>query len=85
MSVLTDYWNVLSDPGHTLAEITYDIIVWVVLTKIWQSRIKVWIRREHREIDAEHGHLHVDEAEVIWLDDHRDLSGFDPYGDDDLG
>lgn len=59
-----EYWHLITDPAHGLAEITYTILfdlvivslIWGVLfNKIILPRVK---RDIHREIDEEHGITH---------------------------
>lgn len=72
MTVLHDYWSVLTDPGHTMAEVTYDVLIYVILTFVWQKGIKRLIHREHLKIDAEHGVEFHGDATVVDLTKYQD-------------
>lgn len=53
------YWNNFADPAHFAAEITYFIILDVLILGFAIAKInKRRIDAEHARIDAEHGHTH---------------------------
>lgn len=56
------YWTNLADPAHLAAELTYFVVLDVLLLGLvltWLNKRRV--EREHRRIDAEHGYVHADE------------------------
>lgn len=61
--MLEEYFHILTDPAHALAEITFTLIfdvliiglLWgVVFLKVILPRV---LRRHHADIDAEHGYV----------------------------
>lgn len=65
VGVLEEAWSLISDPGHALAEIFYNIVGDLVIVpitvflykKIREPKLRAQI---HQEIDAEHGVTHED-------------------------
>ena len=65
ISVWQDAWNVFTDPGHIIAELSWTIIqdvilVWLLYGTVWK---KVILPKLHEKFDKEH---------LITHDDHED-------------
>jgi hypothetical protein len=62
--MLHEYWQIITDPAHGLAEFTYSLFIDVVVFGIiwgtlWKTWLKPRLKREvHEEIDREHGVEH---------------------------
>lgn len=56
--LLHAYTEILTDPAHTLVELTYVGIDLVLIQRV-QAGCRRLMRREHRRIDAEHGVVHT--------------------------
>lgn len=71
-SFMSDIWDhyleILSDPAHTLVEMTFIAVEFIVLSVVWAKIIKpswakmldVW----HHRLDREHGHDHNDRSNL---------------------
>ena len=62
ISVWQDAWNVFTDPGHIIAELSWTIIqdvilVWLLYGTVWK---KVILPRLHEKFDKEHLITHDD-------------------------
>jgi hypothetical protein len=66
--VITEYLEIVSDPAHGLAEITYSLVIdllvfGLIWGTLWTKWLKPKLKREvHSEIDQSHGYVH-DEGE----------------------
>lgn len=62
--MLEEYFHIITDPAHGLAEFTYsifiDLLIFGVLwTTVWTKWLKPKLKREvHSEIDMSHGYVH---------------------------
>ncbi len=52
--MIHEYVEILTDPAHAAAELTFVLLDAVLLTPLWLL-VRRAIRREHATIDAEHG------------------------------
>lgn len=68
--MLAEYFEIITDPAHGLAEFTYSIFIDLVIfgllwTTVWTKWLKPKLKREvHNEIDRSHGYVH-NEGESI--------------------
>jgi Zn ribbon nucleic-acid-binding protein len=53
----------MTDAGHTLAEITFTLIVDVILLGILYPFVKRWISKRFKQRDLEHGHSQPEPVE----------------------
>ncbi len=56
--ILHEYLDILTDPAHGLAEVTFTVLVDVLGVGLLWPLVRRLIRREHTIIDAEHGVEH---------------------------
>lgn len=66
------YVEIMTDPGHILAEFTFtlfDILVLspflFILWKLFTHWVKKMLAKEHSRLDKEHGIAHTDQADDI--------------------
>ena len=52
---LEHYLEIVASPAHLAAELTFIIVVDVVIVGILMPLLRRLVRREHNRIDAEHG------------------------------
>lgn len=64
MNILHEYWDILSDPAHTMVELTFTFVVDIIVLGLLWPLIAKRIRREHVLIDTEHKAGHHQLAEV---------------------
>jgi len=55
-----EYFHIVSDPAHMLAEVTNMILVDVIFLGLIWPIVKKAIKREHLKIDREHGVEHTE-------------------------
>lgn len=70
-SLLERYLEILTDPAHFLAELTFTLIDLILLSPIlfhlyskFKSFFKLLVHREHLAIDEEHGFKHREKDSV---------------------
>lgn len=61
--ILRHYAELITDPAHTLVELTFNLVVDGLLLGILWPLLKRRFRREHEVLDAEHGVTHPEPAE----------------------
>ena len=57
--VIDEYLHLLRDPAHLLVELTFVLLVDLLLLGVIVPWVRRSIRRDHLEQDAEHGVVHV--------------------------
>ncbi len=62
---LRHYAEIMTDPAHFLAELSFTVLVDVLGLGVLGALLKRWVRREHRAIDAEHGVTHPEPAREV--------------------
>jgi hypothetical protein len=72
VTVFREYIEILTDPAHALAELTFVALDAALLTPIvlWLRRL---IRREHAAIDTEHGVTHRDAVPGVLREDWTEI------------
>jgi hypothetical protein len=62
---LSEYAHIVTDLPHLAAEVTFMLVIDVLLLGCALPLVKKWCKREHAKIDAEHGVDH-EQAIIHW-------------------